>query len=474
MQKIDLKSIFLKGLFVAIISILFSACASLSGKTQIHGVDSIPRGLEIADSNLNLIGNTPLFVESKRNTERVFYTREGVNDSWTKTEMTCSYRWVLSGLLNFPVLGQIIDLASGAAWACPDFIMLKNKQISSGIKLPKCKRIAITVPLLSDVEERKFVLLKLRNLAKKDSCDVILPDEKVHWIAQTLGLDDEKEIRNWDTRRKLQFGKLTQATHAIILNFAPTNSASRNATFKGNLVDLIGEEVEDRSISVTLPLLSTQGEAMSQWRRFAKLENILYFLPNSPVFSSGIAGTLWTDTTGQQTLTSYPVFDFGVALKRPYRREKFAPWDFSLDLKPDFFFTSKVERIRGIKVNIDKTSSPIQEQTYRARITSLGIFYGFQLSLHTPLLTPYFSLSYGPYVTWMNFDGSKLTTVKGTSRMVVGLSQFLNDNYYGILEFHRTYSDLRIKNYIFSGFSRLLIGVGYYFDQLPFTNFGSD
>ena len=237
---------------------------------------------------------------------------------------------------------------------------------------------------------------------------------------------------------------------------------------------MIGEEVEGKSISVTLPLLSTQGEAMSQWRHFANLENILYFLPNSPVFTYGRSKAGWINATETEILTSASNREMGFALSKPYRREKFAPWDFSLDLKPDFFFTSKEERIRGIKVNIDKTSSPIQEQTYRSRITSLGIFYGFQLSLHTPLHTPYFSLSYGPYATWLNFDGNKLTTVKGTGRIVVGLSQFFNDNYYGIMEFHRTYSDLRVRNYILGGFTKWLVGVGYYFDQLPFTNLGDN
>ncbi len=472
MQKTDLKSIFLKALFAAIISILFSACASLSGKTQIHGVDSIPRGLEIADSNFNLLGNTPIFVESQRSSSRIFLARERLNDSWTKTEIECSYRWIMSGLLNFPILGQLIDLATGAAWACPDFISIKNKQISSGIKLPKCKRIAITVPLLSDADERKFVLLKLRNLAKKDSCDVILPDEKVYWIAQKIGLDEEKDIKNWDSRRKLQFGKLTQATHAIILNIIPTNTSSKSAIFKGNLVDLIGEEVEDRSISVTLPLLSTQGEALSPWHQFGKLENILYFLPNSPLFTYGRSNADWINATETEILTSASNAEMGIALSKPYHRDKFGPWDFSIDLKPEFFLTSSENKVRGLKINLDLPDLPASEQTYRVRYTSLGVFYGLQLSLYTPLIMPYMALSYGPYATWVNFNGNKLTAVKGTGRMVIGLNRFFNDNYFGIFEIQVTHSDLRVKNYILGGFTKWLVGVGYYFDQIPFTSFG--
>ena len=142
---------------VVVMALLYwvEGCASFNGSHQWVSVDSSPRGQQLYGMNGNVLGETPLFVEIPRGAS--YHLKTGGVGPLKELKFECSYRLFQSGIFNFPILGQLVDLSTGAAWTCPPVLKLPSEQNSKlqNLQVPKpkpeCRTLAVIYPSLSDL-----------------------------------------------------------------------------------------------------------------------------------------------------------------------------------------------------------------------------------------------------------------------------------------------------------------------------------
>lgn len=276
-----------------ILIILSTGCASLAGNHQLVSVDSDPRGAAATLSGESKpSGITPFYLRMQRvPSERITFTLDGRKQEVT---VNCDFRWGVEALGNgvlavlapeAALAGVLVDLATGAAFKCPDAITAVYSGRGPSEGSPKsryCRRFVIAPPshIDSALSEQLVALWRLRSERALKGCDDFVPPSIAQNVFDQLAISnsDALTLENLDLERLHYLGAETGATHLIVLDYAIVGDEIR---FLPKVFDLHrGASVEMPGLAVTAPggrAYDVRGGAwLASWTFSALPDSITY------------------------------------------------------------------------------------------------------------------------------------------------------------------------------------------------------
>lgn len=460
------------------IAITVSGCATLSGFRQPVFIDSQPAGLKLVDEKGRGVVTTPAGTVIGRTRQlrlRVVDEERVVASFRTR----CKYRWLISGVLNVPVVGQLLDLATGAAWDCPGYIKLTlpdDKSLRNAPSREDCRRTAVHVIGVSDLGEQK----KITDFwAKKFSsgCHSVVDHGSQYSALTRFGIDAQTDPDNWTADSLLKFSAETGSNQVYVLKLVNPKNSSRTAEFEARMLTFSQLVARQQAISER-PLpepkkirmrLSTPVDEASSWLSSSfRMRNILTLLPNTIGVSLAVTRMNLekdADDNAEYELDSSSNLGLGVSLRSVDHRDQFYPWDFSLRFRPDLFGFWGNEKVSILR---RRSGSPTGSETssldfYDAQYASFGFLYGMIFSIYTPAFIAFTSLSLGPVWTYLSLaDASGIAMALG-GQFKMGLAQFVYSDLYAFLEVGASFGSAEIASVRHRGTSSASLGLSWYF-----------
>lgn len=371
--------------------LLASGCATLGGTRQYVSVDSEPRGLEVVDqAQGTVLGRTPFFLPLKRQRAHSFELRAG--PSSTTAQIACEYRWKGSLVANAPaaLLGiqpvcmlpawgaaAGVDLATGAAWSCPDALHFSTSMEAASHKT--CPIYAVSLPRHEDIEIARLVAQTWASRrATSDACSTVVALDEVEVLLERFGIDHVTglDVTQVDRSWLNELGHRTGATHLVVF---PLPTDRQRLTVTPGIYDLHSLKLQvDKVMEVDTSTVTSRHPAW-RWivRHVRLLPNAVSFSPSLKSFEfigRGDTDAAISDARAASVLPSI-LGNWSVGfVEHPARH---GTWGVSGGFGPGAYLGYN-SRVLGL---------PRGGESHRADVTAVHLIglYSGSVSLHTPL-----------------------------------------------------------------------------------------
>lgn len=371
--------------------LLAGGCATLGGTRQVVSIDSEPRGLEVLDQHHQVVGRTPLCLPLKRQRAHTFVLRAADHSS-SPSRVHCDYRWKGSLLANAPaaLLGVTpacmlpawgaaagVDLATGAAWSCPDAIHFPTSLKTDPVE--GCPLYAVALPRHEDVEIARLVAQTWADRqTARDGCGKVVPLDEVEVLLERFGIDHATglDVARVDRAWLNELGHRTGATHLVVLPLPPDR---QRLTMTPGIYDLHSLKVQaDEALEVDTSKVTSRHPAW-RWivRHVRLLPNAVSFSPSLKSFEfvgRGDTDAAITDMPAASVLPSV-IGNWTVGyIEHPAR---YGTWGVSGGLGPGAYFGYN-SRVLGL---------PRGGEVSLVEVTAVHLIalYSGSVSLHTPV-----------------------------------------------------------------------------------------
>lgn len=397
-----------------------ASCATLGGTRQVVSIDSPVRGAVVEDDDGKPLGTTPFFVRVRRSrTLELQWTRPDQHGAHRQEfGVRCRYRWKDSLLPNAatasvsvlvpPVflawLGTAVvtDLVSGAAWQCPDGIVLPDDAVARlpAPATPACRVVAIAPPKHEDEGIARQIADGWWAAEPKAACDRRTDLSETEKILRRQGITAEKGL-NFDRYRRAHLNELglrTGATHLVVLDVKPDGDRIKGVA--------VIRDVHSLQAAPPLPVDLDLGIGRQPWYRraarwigrnvqllpdsvgYAPTQREFQFLPNGDNdYVEDKASASWVPAV----LTNFTLLS--VDHPGPYQ-----PWDATLRFGPRVLFGYAVRDLE-----YGKLDAPVQRAAIR--MLELGGLFGATGTVHTPMGAGSAFLGLGAAAAWHWRDG---------------------------------------------------------------------
>ena len=445
------------------LALVLQSCATLVAREQVLVLDSPNRGVEVYDDQRTLLGKTPVVSSFRKGSQLTFLTKDK-KGKWISSTVDCNYRYIVSGLLNVPFLGQAFDLASGAAWTCPPVV---NLRADPSLKTTSCPKVALVIAGVYDFQERENIRAKLIE-EKQSDCATYSSSLELEDGFLKFGIDFSEEPNSWSRDRLFRLALAVKFDQIRYLKLLSTSKKSSTPTFKETRYDIAkGNQKQlsfTRNVTISTPVVS-QG---SQWRSQFRASNLLFLLPNtftSHIYSQSAQIELTTPPPKgyKQSVEENRRGGLGISFAGLNHREEFSEWDYSLRLNPDLPLVWGQEGA-VVKTEAQEQGLPVvPDRNVEFSYLSTGFLYGPQLTLYTPFVSLWTGVRLGPVLTFFQIDGERKTDAGIGGQINIGINQFLGDHYLWFIDINVPILNSRAGEYIFSSVSQTRLGIGYYF-----------
>ncbi len=397
-----------------------AGCATLGGTRQVVSIDSPVRGAVVQDDDGRPLGTTPFFARIKRTrTLELQWTRpDRHGDHKQEFGVRCRYRWKESLLPNTatasvtvlvpPVflawLGTAVvtDLVSGAAWQCPDGILLPDDAAASlpAPATPACRIVAIAPPKHEDEGIARQIAAAWWAASPKAACDRRTDLGETEKVLRRQGVTAEKGLV-FDRYRRAHLNELglrTGATHLAVLDVAPVDDHIVGAA--------VIRDMHTLKASPPLPVNLDLGIGRQPWYRRAAswIGRNVQLLPDSVGYAPTQREYQFMPTAGNDyvqdraspswvpaVLTNFTLLS--VDHPGPYQ-----PWDATLRFGPRVLLGYAVREL-----DYGKANSTVHKASLR--LLELGGLFGATGTVHTPLGAGSAFLGLGAAGAWHWRDG---------------------------------------------------------------------
>ncbi|MBM4343393.1 MAG: hypothetical protein FJ100_08445 [Deltaproteobacteria bacterium] len=451
-------------------ALLVSGCATLGGTRQVVSIDTPVRGAVVHDDDGKVLGTTPFFARVKRSrTLELHWSRPDAHgDHRQEFGVRCRYRWKDSLLPNAATasvsvlvpplfvawLGTAVvtDLISGAAWQCPDGILLPDEAAASlpAPATPPCRVVAIAPPKHDDEGIARQIADAWWAATPKAACDRRTDLAETEKLLRRQGVTAEKGLAFERYRRGHlnELGVRTGATHLVVLDVKPEGDRVKGQAVVRDMHTLKAEP----AAAVDLDL----GIGRQPWYRraarwigrnvqllpdsvgYAPTQREYQFVPNGGNdYVEDRASPSWVPAV----LTNFTLLS--VDHPGPYQ-----PWDATLRFGPRVLL-GLAERDLDYGVH----TAPVQKAA--VRMFEAGGLFGATATVHTPLGAGSAFAGLGAAGTWHWRDGRYV----GVKVPVVGglgtaLTAFVSENVF-----------LRVDVTMYRSSTPALAGAGYELTQ---------
>jgi hypothetical protein len=403
---------------------LCSSCVSILSRNQIISVDSEPRGATVFDASNYPLGTTPLFLQIPRAstfTLRIGDQRKKAAETQTRN---CTYRWIESGILNVPIVGQALDLASGAAYECPYYWRFH----ASGPEIQKrdsCQNWVILGPDLPNRTLQKIMAQRWLKEAKQHlggRCINQVDELSMQTAFDRYGSVDRSFLQ-WEPRRQLLLASGTRAQ--VVAEIKLEQLPDGTSILKGNVIDVHSQAV--KAIDVPVKLTQDDADAAGAWWHWHELAALV---PNSFAAALGNSTLLLSNENPAARYENQSPTGLTVTLANVSHPELHGIWDLDTSLDTNFSFNSfgtKFLKAPSSKSNNETNSSQIASEI-NARALSLSAFFGGQITGHTPLGALGISAGIGPL--FLKVSGSDIRsfyTISPALEIALHYTAFLSD-----------------------------------------------
>ena len=327
-------------------------CGTLAGRHQHLSIDSSPRGVAVVDEEGEPIGRTPVFHRIARDST----IRLGVPTQAGAIQPLvtgCSYRWLISPLENAPLLlfaqapwlwpvGLSVDWFSGAAYACPERVLLPEPMVASAKVRRVCHRYLIMGPQV--LGERGFAVLNehwLADMKTRESCaETVIAGRRRGRLVRTE-LDDVDD----DQRQRLyRLGYESGATHLARLRYGWHGDEVK---ISARVIDLHRQSPQDAPPVVFRPTIA-DAAALRPGFFERHLRGNLSLIPDTVGF--GVGGRRGRLVTGPpaKIKTTKVQSSLIVRLATISHPDAYRPWDLDFNFGPAFaieFFEKLLPKI---------------------------------------------------------------------------------------------------------------------------------
>ncbi len=402
---------FYKYLTLLVVLPVLVSCASLAGRQQVIAIDSPEHGLQVRSEDGQLLGTTPLFAPVKRQRHQVL--RVGTRGQ--NVAILCDYRPLSSMLPNavlaslatqaglLPMaalfaLGNGTDLLTGAAFDCPDAVVLpaESTEIASDTP-PSCRTLLVAPPLHHDPGvSRDLAERWWQQHHHEFRCDCRVDPDQAEALLRRQGISNERGLDPPNHRRQLlnQLGWRSGATHVAVLETKLDGDAVLITPALWSLFSL--QKQLDDPMAFDLQL-----RRQPRWRRaLAWLGRHMSVLPDSVGYAPTGKTFDFIGVDGHQvagvTLTpsSVPALLGNWSLLSVEHPGAFRPWDLSWDLGPRVLLGYGAVDVQVVAA----------KEVFRrsVRLLDLGGLYGATGTAHTPVgaLSLFAGLGWAPTWHW--------------------------------------------------------------------------
>ena len=351
---------FLMKLLIFLLISVLSGCATVGGNHQLVSVDSDPRGADATlDGETKPSGTTPFYLRMQRvPSERLTFTSDGRK---TTLEVNCHFRWAVEVLGNgvFAALapeaaaaGVLIDLATGAAFECPDAIAatFPGRAPADGTsKTRYCRRLVVAPPVHVDsaLSERLAALWREKAEHALKGCDDFVAPTVAQGVFDLLGISnrDELTLERLDADRLHYLGSETGATHLVILDYV---LVGETVQFRPKIYDLHrGASVEMAGLAVSVPAgkeYDVRGGAwLAYWTISAVPNSITYGYTTAKFGVEGRSG--WKDVRQEVPKPTLADALSKASLTTVEHPQAHGTWDYGLSAYPSVELFSRAARI---------------------------------------------------------------------------------------------------------------------------------
>jgi len=442
---------------------LLSGCGTVAGRHQHLSIDSSPRGVAVVDDEGKPIGRTPVFHRIVRDDhiEIGVPNSNGVNHPVVSS---CGYRWAISPLENLPLivlspspwlwpLGLSIDWLSGAAYACPDRLVLPKGVVQVAEVKPMCPRYLVLGPrtlgtnAYTTVVDRWFAAQKART-----PCAEVVDAGPRRWRLVRTRLDDTDAEQR---QRLYRLGYESRATHLARLAYT---WREETVTVDAHVIDLHRQSAVEVAPVVFRPA-SDVVDALRPGLLERHLRGNLSLIPDALGVGIGARRGKVKARSGS-VLESRDLGSFILRLGTASHPDAYRPWDFDLNFGSAFAF----EFFKKFLPKSTAASADLALNFNRA-----AIYGNASGTLHTPLGSLRLAIGYGGAYYGVSepesLEGHHFLTELNVK---LGYTAFFTERLYGQLYFEAVIPRMKASKFD-TQIKQLLDGgivIGYHFPEL--------
>lgn len=458
-------------------AVFATGCATLGGTRQYVSIDSEPRGLKLehVDDGVEL-GQTPVFLHLKRRHDHVLSVRVA-DESPRQARLQCDYRWQGSGLGNLVLAaagvtppGALllwgtavgVDLATGAAWACPDTLTIHTDKPAP--ELETCAVYAVASPKHDDVSAAELVVKRWTSrLVRSKTCARVAPQQEVNELLSRFGFDHHTgvDVASVPRHRLNELGFRTKATHLVTFS-VPGDGQAFEVT--PTLHDLHSLESEtDTPLAVdTFGVVSSNPVLRWLGRHVSLLPNAVAFAPSFKSFDfvprGETTGTIGVEATGSGLPSVLVNWTVGW-LEHP---DRYGEWAANLGFGPGAY----------LGYNARTLTLPTAGEALTTDVSALHLIalYNGSLVFHTPAgaLSATIGLGLGGAFHW-EADAYQGAGLRGYAMVEAAWTGFVTERVFvklAIVAYAPTSPELEGAGYALNGWSQTTLTVGWFMPGL--------
>ncbi len=439
-------------------------CGTLAGRHQHLSIDSNPRGVAVVDEDGESVGRTPVFHRVTRDST----IRVGIPTKTGPIEplvTACSYRWLISPLENAPLLlfaqapwlwplGLSVDWFSGAAYACPERLILPDSVVASAKVHRVCPRYLVMGPRV--LGERGFSVLSdrwLLQMRARESCAETITAGRRRGRLVRTALDDVDD----DQRQRLyRLGYESGATHLARLSYAWHGDEVR---ISARVIDL-----HRQSPMVVSPVVfRPPAEAVDGLRPGFFERNLrgnLSLIPDAVGFGvGGRRGRLITGSPARVRTTKVQS-SLLIRVASISHPDAYRPWDLDFNFGPAFaieFFERLLPKIS------------VEDDGPGLNFNRIALYADASGTLHTPMGSLRLAIGLGgAYYGITEPEALKGDHLLGEATLKLAYTAFFTDSLYGQIFAKVGSPQMKDQGYETQINELLDVGVvvGYYFPQI--------
>ena len=438
-------------------------------------VDSEPRGATVTLAGETApAGTTPFYLRMQRvPSDQMQF---GLGRKRTAVDVDCKVRWSLeligNGVLALlspeaAVVGVAIDLATGAAFECPETILATLNSREPGATR-HCRRYIVAPPPHIDSSYSDAIEATWRERAQKalTGCDDFVDQVLAEDVFDVLGIShrDPLSIEGMDAERLHYLGHETGATHLVVLNYVTVGDQIR---FEPAVYDLY------RGASVDVPgfNVATDGGAKFEVRggswlalwTFSAFPNSISYGYNGSNLNVEPKSSWQVDGTKERSSQVADAIS-RISLTSVEHPQAYSTWDYGFSFFPSLELFSMAETL---SLHSD-AGVPMKRDV---GVNFLAPLYHAGITGHTVVGAFAAGVAAGGYLARMKIDGDPATFTTGLMTGIdLSYTAFLTQTLffqastttYRVAS-ARTYADdLTLKN----NFSAVEARVGYYMPRM--------
>lgn len=336
---------------------ILPGCATVGGNKQIVSIDSEPRGATMTlDGEKGPSGTSPFYLKMQRVPSERLHFRLGAEEK--VVEIDCSFRWRLEligngifGLLapEAAIVGILVDLATGAAFECPNTVLATFDGGGPRRDARYCRRYVLAPPAHLDSSRAERLATMWQREARRalTGCDDFVGEAAAQDVFDVLGISHREPVSlaRLDAEKLHFLGNDAGATHLVVPSYTISGDLIR---FNPEVYDLHrGSSVEVPRFAMELPggrgYQLAGGEWLALWT-FSGIPNSMTYGYSKSTF--GFQGVKpWRVEAQKDEEDTLPAALSSASLTSVEHPQAFAAWDFALSTYPEVELFSASARL---------------------------------------------------------------------------------------------------------------------------------